>query len=492
MTAVIQADDTAVGTSPTPSAAAGLTLPASEANTSTSTSGVSYRSLLLFYLPLAFSGLMMTLDLPVVNAMLNRLPNPDVSVAALRVAFSMALVYEASHISMIDASTTLSADMRTFRILRRFYVVMSATLLVIASILVFSPFYDWIVRDVMNQTRDVAEAARPAVWAFLLWPIPIGWRRLYQGALIKHGHPKPVGAGGLVRMSSLFISLLFFGWLGTSVIHIEPSAIAVLAMLVSVTAEAAAVHGWTGRILRSMPESIPGKPAPTYRDLWRFIFPLSGTSIMSTLVQPVVTGGIATAAIAWASPNGSVVAVASYAIAWSMAFLVFGPTLSMTQASIAWSSNPNPQVRERGPRVILTFGVGLALLDGGGHIYPLRLLALHSPPRHPTHDRISGSERSALAHPHAYPPLHFFHAARNAHSTPQARPRSHGPILRPGRDSRYHRPRHRTLRNPLPGCPRRSPRRHRLQLHAGSRHNDPFLEPAPPETPGEQSVVGSR
>ncbi len=53
-------------------------------------STVSYRSLLLFYLPLGFSGLMMTLDLPVVNAMLNRLPNPDVSVAALRVAFSMA------------------------------------------------------------------------------------------------------------------------------------------------------------------------------------------------------------------------------------------------------------------------------------------------------------------------------------------------------------------------------------------------------------------
>src|SRR5438045_1572444 len=72
---------------------------------------VSYLSLLLFYLPLGFSGLMMTLDLPVVNAVLNRFPNPDTSVAALRVAFSLALVYEASHISMIDVSTALSADL---------------------------------------------------------------------------------------------------------------------------------------------------------------------------------------------------------------------------------------------------------------------------------------------------------------------------------------------------------------------------------------------
>jgi len=84
--------------------------------------------------------------------------------------------------------------------------------------------------------------------------------------------------------------------------------------------------------------------------------------VMSTMMQPVVTAGIASAAVVWASPNGSVVAVASYAIAWSMAFLVFGPTLSMTQASIAWNSSPDPETREKGPRVLIGFGIGLAAL----------------------------------------------------------------------------------------------------------------------------------
>ena len=100
---------------------------------------VSHLSLLVFFSPLAFSGLMMTLDLPVVNAMLNRLPNPNTSVAALRVAFSLALVcLWASHIAMIDVSTALSADQRTFYMLRRFYIVMAGVLLV-ASVVVFSP-----------------------------------------------------------------------------------------------------------------------------------------------------------------------------------------------------------------------------------------------------------------------------------------------------------------------------------------------------------------
>src|SRR5437868_8999312 len=206
---------------------------------------------------------------------------------------------EASHISMIDVSTSLSADLQVCRMLRRFYLIMAGALLLFASVVAFSPLYDFIVRDVMRIPPQVAQAARPAVWAFLLWPIPIGWRRLYQGALIKHGHPKPVGAGGLVRLSALAVGLLFFGWLGTSVVRIEPAAIAVLAMLVSVTAEAVAVHGWTNRILRMMPETTLGKPAPTYRDVWQFFFPLGATSIMSTLMQPILTAGIASAAVAW-------------------------------------------------------------------------------------------------------------------------------------------------------------------------------------------------
>src|SRR5436305_8535356 len=124
--------------------------------TRTRVRAVTYQSLLLFYLPLGFSGLMMTLDLPVVNAVLNRLPNPDTSVAALRVAFSLALVYEASHISMIDASTALSADLTVFRMLRRFYLIMAGVLLVVASIVAFTPLYDLIVRGLMNIPPEVA------------------------------------------------------------------------------------------------------------------------------------------------------------------------------------------------------------------------------------------------------------------------------------------------------------------------------------------------
>ena len=145
---------------------------------------------------------MMTLDLPVVNAMLNRLPNPNTSVAALRVAFSLALVYEASHIAMIDVSTALSADQRTFYMLRRFYIVMAGVLLV-ASVVVFSPLYDLIVVDLMNIPTEVAQAARPALVVFLLWPLPIGWRRLLPG---RAHPPRALQTGGRRRAGAPHIA----------------------------------------------------------------------------------------------------------------------------------------------------------------------------------------------------------------------------------------------------------------------------------------------
>jgi hypothetical protein len=142
-------------------------------------------------------------------------------------------------------------------------------------------------------------------------------------------------------------------------------------MLVSVTAEAAAVQGWTNKIIRTMPAETPGAPPPTYRQVWRFFFPLAGTAIMSTASNPILTYGIATAAIVWASPNGQVVDVAAYAVAWSMVILVFGPTLSITQASIAWAKSQDPTVRARGPRLLVGIGVGLAFLLALAALTPL-------------------------------------------------------------------------------------------------------------------------
>ena len=70
------------------------------------------RGMLLFLGPLVFTGMMMTTDTPIINAALARLPHPEEALAAFVVAFALAMVYEAPHIMMIEAGTTLATNTR--------------------------------------------------------------------------------------------------------------------------------------------------------------------------------------------------------------------------------------------------------------------------------------------------------------------------------------------------------------------------------------------
>ncbi|MDQ3929817.1 MAG: hypothetical protein M3328_11830, partial [Chloroflexota bacterium] len=75
MTSATRAEEAAPNVTVTPSEAPGQAAPAEQTAPAPARTA-SYLSLLIFYLPLGFSGIMMTLDLPIVNAVLNRFPNP--------------------------------------------------------------------------------------------------------------------------------------------------------------------------------------------------------------------------------------------------------------------------------------------------------------------------------------------------------------------------------------------------------------------------------
>src|SRR4051794_1753983 len=95
----------------------------------------SYRDLLIFLAPLLFTGLMMTADQPLVNAALTRLPGAQEALAALVVAFGLALVYESPHVTMIEVATAVATTRQALGLLRRFYLVFAVGLAVLAAAL---------------------------------------------------------------------------------------------------------------------------------------------------------------------------------------------------------------------------------------------------------------------------------------------------------------------------------------------------------------------
>jgi hypothetical protein len=328
-----------------------------------------YRRLAVFVAPLVFTGWMMTTDTPIANAALARLPDAQQSLAALVVAFSLALVYEAPHIMMIEAGTTLATNRQALSLLRRFYVRLALVVGVVGAAVVFSPLYDLLLRGIMNIPADVTDAARPTLAVFLLWPLPIGWRRLHQGALIRHGQSRAVGAGAFARIFALVaVILALVPTLGGL---INGSTIAALAMLASVTAESLYTHWSAGRLLADLPPAAPDGRHLTMRELWTFYWPLAGTSILNTLNRPILSAGLAAAAVALPTGLDVDAALAAWGVAWGILFLVNGATLTLGQVAIAWDADPRAAVRRRSERIIVGLGLGLSAVVALAVLSPL-------------------------------------------------------------------------------------------------------------------------
>jgi progressive ankylosis protein len=327
------------------------------------------RGMLLFLGPLVFTGMMMTTDTPIINAALARLPHPEEALAAFVVAFALAMVYEAPHIMMIEAGTTLATNARALGLLRRFYGLLALTVGIIGALVVFSPIYDALVMGLMQIPPRVAASARPALAVFLLWPLPIGWRRLHQGALIRRGHSRAVGAGAFARIGALIGGMLTLVPLLSGAL--PGTAIGALVMLLSVSAESLYTHRAAGRLLADLPLTAPDGHDLTMRELWTFYWPLAGTSILNTLNRPILSAGLAVAAGATLGAAGADAALAAWGVAWGLLFLVNGATLTLQQVAIAWDASPDPALRRRCDRLILGLGLGLSAIVALSALTPI-------------------------------------------------------------------------------------------------------------------------
>ena len=163
------------------------------------------------WLPMAATWIMMSVEGLLVAAVVARLPDATVNLAAFGVAFAFALILEAPIIMMLSASTALCKDREAFRSLRRFGATLNLGLTLLMLAWTLSPLYPWVAETVMGLDARVAELSRQALLVLLPWPAAIGYRRFYQGLLVRHGHTRRIAYGTTIRLSGMGVTawLLF-------------------------------------------------------------------------------------------------------------------------------------------------------------------------------------------------------------------------------------------------------------------------------------------
>ena len=163
--------------------------------------GLGQRRVLTTWWPLAASWMMMGAEQPLVGAVVARLAEPEVQLAAYgSVVYPLALVVEAPVIMLLAASTELSRDRVAFRALRRVAHGLGLGLSLLHLLLAATPLFDVVVRRVLDVPAAVLEPARLGLLLLLPWTWSIASRRFHQGLLIRHGRARAVGVELLPEM----------------------------------------------------------------------------------------------------------------------------------------------------------------------------------------------------------------------------------------------------------------------------------------------------
>jgi len=234
--------------------------------------------------PLAASWLLMGLELPVVSAVMARLPLPEVSLAAYGgVVFPTALLIESPIIMLLAASTALVRDMAAYRLVRRFMFVVAGSLVALHALVAFTPLFDVLAGHLLAVPPETREPARLGLRLMLPWVIAIAMRRTEQGVLIRSGRPQALTIGTAVRLvseSAVLAAGLAYGKLPGIVVGTG-------AVSFGVTCEAVYATIAVRPALREL-RSVPASATPlTLRGFLRFYLPLMVTPLISFIAMPL-------------------------------------------------------------------------------------------------------------------------------------------------------------------------------------------------------------
>lgn len=280
--------------------------------------------------PLAASWALMTLEGPAQSAIVARLVNPEINLAAWGgVVLPFTFVIAAPIIMMLSAATALTQDYAAYLKLRRFMLRVSLVLTAIHILIAFTPLYDFVARHIIGAPESIIEPGRIGMRIVTPWTIAIAFRRFNQGVMIRFGHSKAVGAGTIIRLGANLV-MLFIGYvIGT----IPGIIVACAAISTGVVAEAVYSGLRVRPIVRDeIIPTPPGEPLTT-RDFLAFYVPLALTSLIWVIIQPFGSAAISR------MPN-PLTSLAAWPVVNGLLFLLRSPGMALNEVVVAHLGRP--------------------------------------------------------------------------------------------------------------------------------------------------------
>ena len=304
--------------------------------------------------PLAASWLLMAAEGPALAAIMARLPNPEISLAAWGgVIFPLALIIEAPIIMLLAASTALSKDWASYRLVQRYMMTAGACLTALHILIAFTPLYYLVVERLLGVPQVIVEPARIGLMIMTPWTWSIAYRRFNQGVMIRFGSSHTVGIGTVVRMSADLL-VLTIGYLVGTIPGVVVGACAVACGVIS----EAIYSGLVVRpiVIGPLKNSQPVAPPLSWPAFWRFYIPLMLTPLLMLLATPIGSAALSRMPEALSS-------LAVWPVLTGLIFMLRSPGTALNEVVVALLDEPKsyPNLK-RFTNLLALITTGLLLL----------------------------------------------------------------------------------------------------------------------------------
>lgn len=286
---------------------------------------ITFSSLWRQFLPLSLSDVAMTLGDPLVNTTLAHLPDARANLAAVGVAKSQAVFFESPIIMLLHASNAMAGASASRRALWRFMLLAITCLSGLVLFLCLPPVFVAVGQRLLGIDAALAQRTRGVLLLLVLWPAAIGWRRYFQGVLIRHGRGREVGRAAVARITIVATCLGGGYWYG-----LPGGTLAGVALIAGVVTEALFVTLMVrGQGLLFLPDSETDPKLPTdIAGVWRFYWPLANSMV-------VVWGGRALLVGIIARAHDGALALAAWPAAWGLVLVVANASRMVQQVIIS-------------------------------------------------------------------------------------------------------------------------------------------------------------
>ncbi len=325
------------------------------------TERLSYQKIIDTWWPLAFSWLLMSIEIPALSAVIARLADPEINLAAYGgVVYPLALIIEAPIIMLLSASTALSRHSQAYKRIWHFMMVTSAVLTSIHILVAFTPLYYWVVRSLIGVPNEIVEPARVGLMIMTPWTWAIAYRRFQQGVMIRFGYSRSVGAGTIIRLATGGLVLL----VGYLIQSLPGVVVGAMAQALGVISEAI-YAGWRvrGVLKYDLTKAVVDQPL-SWRSFFDFYIPLALNSLIFLIWQPIGSAALSRMPYALSS-------LAVWPVLSGFIFLLRSFGMAMNEVVVALLDQPGASIRLRQfstrlALVITTLQLGLAVTPLAG------------------------------------------------------------------------------------------------------------------------------